>query len=324
MISLVCALSISVSQKQVEAAQSFIGSLSAAERASAVLRFGDPYRENFQFVPIARKGVSRGQLGRERVLVARGLLQAFLSKEGVEQVEQIRLLEDVLRKLEGNPGRDKNAYFYTFFGEPSPTGVWGWRYEGHHLSLNFTFKDGELISSSPQFLGANPAIVQEGPFKGTEALAEETNTAFALVSTITPEQAPRVLIGQAAPRDIYTGNARVAAIEDKKGLPYNDMTAAQQTLLKGIVVAHANVQNEAELKRRLERIEKAGWENVVFAWMGPRDMEQRHYYRVQGPTFLIEFDNYQNNANHIHSVWRDFDGDFGRDVLGDHLSHHEH
>ena len=324
MIAALCVSLLVQDQPQVELAKSFVASLNPTQKVQAVLKFDDPYRMNWRFVPAQRRGAHLKHLDQDAKANAYALLASHLSKSGLEQVETIRKLEDVLKELENNPGRDSGLYAFTFFGSPSSSGVWGWRYEGHHLSLNYTFLDGELISSSPQFLGANPAEVRQGAMKGTNALAEESNLAFALISTFSDEQLKKAVTDQNAPADILTGSKRVAAIEGSFGIKYTELKEFQQRLLQSVVRAHANVQNESDQARRMQRIENAGWQNVVFAWMGSVSADNRHYYRVQGPTFVIEFDNYQNNANHIHSVWRDFKGDFGRDVLGQHLTQHRH
>jgi hypothetical protein len=251
------------------------------------------------------------------------LLKSSLSDAGYKKVEQIRMLEDVLFEREGrNPGRDKQNYVFVIFGTPSANGAWGWRYEGHHLSLNFTYQNDVLISSSPQFLGTNPADVTEGPHKG-RPLAKEQDLAFAFLDSLNDDQRTRAILSTKDPGEIITTNQRKVAILERKGVPWADLNARQRQALLALVKVHAEVQATSEQARRLKLVEP---QSLIFAWMGSDKPGRAHYYRIQGAKFLIEYDNSQNNANHIHSVWRDFDGDFGEDVLGAHYwtSPHSH
>lgn len=297
-------------------ANRFLNSLTADQRAKAVKNFRNDYRTNWRFVPASRDGINFGDLTPEQAENASSLLKASLSDAGYKRVETIKGLEDVLYELENrNAGRDKRLYTFTFFGEPSPNSEWGWRYEGHHVSLNFTFKNGELVSSTPQFFGANPAEVRSGPKKGLRALPQEQDLGFALLDSLSPDQQAKAVIGSQAPGDIVTGNARKAAIQAKAGIRFSDLDKKQKEVLLQLVKVYVESQNEQEAKRRMGRVDR---DSLVFAWMGSTKPGRGHYYRIQGSKFLIEYDNTQNDANHIHSVWRDFDGDFGEDVLAEH------
>jgi hypothetical protein len=307
------------------AAESFLRSLDADLRARAVLPFDDDYRYVWNYTPVSRRGVAWGQMNSEQQKAAMGLLRAALGDRGLQKAEAIRALEDVLAELERNPTRrDPKLFTFTFFGEPSASAFWGWRYEGHHLSLNFAYEGERLVSSTPQFLGAHPAEVRDGPQKGARALAEEEDRGFALLRSLTEEQRKKAVIGDVAPRDIMTTNTRTAAIEGRQGLAHREMTPDQREALALLVRTYAEVQAPEEAARRLAAIEKEGWGEIVFAWMGSLEPGQGHYYRIQGGTFLIEYDNTQNRANHIHSVWRDFKGDFGRDTLAQHYAKAPH
>ncbi|MCC7230175.1 MAG: DUF3500 domain-containing protein [Fimbriimonadaceae bacterium] len=307
-----------------ELAVEFLNSLGTDLRERAQKQFGDDYRTLWRYVPAERQGVSLGQLSASQRALGVRLLKATLSDLGYRKIERIRELEDVLFELENkNKGRDKNYYLFTFFGTPSDQGKWGWRYEGHHLSLNFTYLDGKLVSSTPQFLGSNPANVTSGPHEG-RTLEKEQDLAFALLETLTEGQRAKAVISHEAPNDIATSNTRKASILAKEGISYQDLTQGQRQRLMALVKIHAEVQSDAEQQRRLKRIEPA---SLVFAWMGSLKPGVGHYYRIQGSKFLIEYDNTQNNANHIHAVWRDFNGDFGEDILTEHYAsspHHHH
>jgi hypothetical protein len=299
-------------------AAEFIATLNESQKAKALKTFSDDYRTNWQYVPIARQGVNLGDLNDEQKEKAAKLLKSALSESGYKKIETIKSLEDVLFEMEGkNPTRDKRLYTFTFFDTPTNKGSWAWRYEGHHVSLNFTYHDGKLVSSTPQFFGTNPAEVRSGPLKGTRALAEEEDRGFEFLAGLTDEQKTKAVIDAKAPADIVTSNSRKAGIQSKKGLAWSDLTPAQQKALLKLVEVHAKAQATEEFQRRMGSVEK---ESLVFAWMGSTERGKGHYYRIQGSKFLIEHDNTQNNANHIHAVWRDFEGDFGADVLAKHYA----
>ena len=305
------------------AANAFLAALDTVKREKANIAFHSDERLNWHFVPKERQGVPFKQMSAEERQAALALLKSSLSVSGFKKVETIRNLEEVLRAMEGNPRRDPEQYYFTVFGEPSERGAWGWRYEGHHTSFNWTVVDGKLVASTPQFTGANPADVGDGPRKGTRALAAEEDLGRTLVKSLSADQAQLAVIsnsapfGSSAPLGIITGNSREAAIQEDKGVAYTKLTEAQQGLLLSLVQEYASAQLPAVAQARLARV-RADLPNVRFAWMGGREKGQGHYYRIQGSTFLIEYDNTQNNANHIHGVWREFKGDWGKDVLAEH------
>jgi len=300
-----------------DAAQAFLGSLDAERRTRAQLPFNSDERLNWHFIPRERQGVSLKELAPAEREAAAALLAASLSAQGYDKVETIRRLEEVLFARSRNPVRDTGLYHVTVFGEPSPAGAWGWRYEGHHLSLNWTIVDGRLAASTPQFLGANPAEVREGPQQGTRALAGEEDLGRALARSLRPEQLAVARVGNEAPEEILTEAARVAVRLEDVGILYGDLDAAQQGLLISLIEVHASAQPPAEARARLARI-RADLASLRFAWMGGLERGEGHYYRLQGRTDLIEYDNTQDGANHVHSVWRVFAGDWGRDLLDEH------
>jgi len=314
-------------EASLDKAEAVLATLPAEKTAKLLLPF-DEERAVWQFTPGPRKGLNLGELNEKEQAAVLALVRSALSETGFEKAEAIRHMEPVLREMENNPGRDERLYYLMFFGKPSDRGDWGWRYEGHHLSLSFTYHDGQIVSTTPQFLGSNPAEVRQGPKRGTRILAKEEDLGRQLVKSLTTEQAKAAILASGAPADIVTSNARKAAIEKDKGIAYSAMTTEQRERLKELLRVHAAVQREDQGKSRLEKIAKAGWEKVHFAWMGGIEPGQGHYYRIQGPTFVVEYDNTQNGANHIHTVWRDFEGDFGRDALAEHYRtsphHHPH
>jgi hypothetical protein len=227
-------------------------------------------------------------------------------------------LERILGELENNPEyRDPGQYFVSIFGTPSSEAPWGWRFEGHHLSLNFSTLGAE-IAVTPAFWGSNPAKVPEGTYAGWRVLNAEIDMARSLMATFSDDQLSTVVIATDAPRDIITGNSREARLDAFEGLSYADMNQEQRGHLWALVELFAHNLKSDIAQTELDRIEEAGLENLHFAWAGSREEGAAHYYRIHGPVTLIEYDNTQNNANHIHTVWRDLADDFGRDILRAH------
>jgi hypothetical protein len=300
-----------------KAGKSFLAALDSAKRAKARLPFNSEERLNWDFVPRQRQGVSIKKMSSEERRAALRLLKSGLSARGFTKVDTILHLEEVLFAIQGSAVRDPELYYFTVFGEPSEQGAWGWRYEGHHVSLNWTVVDGRLVASTPQFLGANPAEVRDGPLKGTRALAAEEDLGRALVKSFNADQGAQAVRSKDAPEEILTGDSREAAIQEDKGISYGKLTQEQQGLLLSLIQEYASAQPLAVARARLARV-KADLPNIKFAWMGGLERGQGHYYRIQGTTFLIEYDNTQNNANHVHCVWREFKGDWGRDLLAEH------
>jgi hypothetical protein len=299
-------------------ANRFLKSLSAEQKAIAIKPFSDDYRTRWQYVPAIRQGINFGAMTHVQEELAIDLLKASLSSAGYKKTEVIRSLEKVLFDLEnGNKGRDGGLYTFTFFGEPTQTGKWGWRYEGHHVSLNFTFKDGELISSTPQFFGSNPAEVRSGPSKGLRALPQEEDFGFEMLNSLSTDQLKQATIPGTPPGDVVSSSQRQTSILAATGVKYTDLDAKQKAVMIKLLHLYSDAQTTQESKRRWGRIDT---NSLVFAWIGGTKPGDPHYYRIQGSKFLVEFDNTQNNANHIHSVWRDFDGDFGEDVLAEHYT----
>lgn len=309
----------------VKEAHAFLATLGAEQRAKALFAVNSDQLYNWHFVPRSRPGLPWGEMTPDQQKAAHDLLKSSLSKVGYQKVEDIRSLEPVLKELEGgNAGRDERLYTFSIFGTPSDTAPWAWRYEGHHISLTFVYREGRLVSSSPQFLGSNPEQVLNGPKKGLRPLPKERDLAFKLLNALNSDQLAKAKISASTRGDIITGNNRKAAVEGHLGLAYREMTPAQKQSLLDLLTAHAEVQSEKEQSRRMKQIqEELG--NLVFAWMGATDGKGRHYYRIQGQNLIVEYDNSQGNGTHIHTVWRNKKEDFGADPLLDHYQHgHKH
>ena len=306
------------------AARTLLDSLTPEQRKVAQFPFDSEQRFVWFYTPVPRQGLTLKAMTEPQRKLAMNLLRAGLSEKGYSKAETIRSLEDVLVELGGNPvQRDRELYYFTIFGEPGPKTTWGWRYEGHHLSQNWTIVNGTAMATTPQFFGANPAEVRQGTKQGLRALAAEEDLGFELLRSLDATQRQAAIIDPKSPNDILTTNTREAAIQEDRGLASSQMTAAQKATLLKLIEEHAGAQTEPIGRDRLARA-NASIDATKFAWMGATDKAQGHYYRVQGPSFLIEFDNTQNNANHIHQVWRDFKGDWGRDLLAEHYKTAQH
>ncbi len=304
-----------------EAAQAFLASLDEDQRKQASFEFGSDERLDWHFIPRDRKGLPISGMREEQKALAYALLATGTSRRGQIKSLQIMSLEKILQTIEG-PGRrfsrDPALYHLSVFGAPSLEGTWGWRFEGHHLSLNYTVVEGLLVSGTPSFFGTNPARVLSGPHKGLRVLDREEDVARSLVRSLDQDQLAKALVAEEAPRDILTGAQRSIDPLEHKGIAASDLRPGQKQALRRLVRLYL-FRNRSELARMdLEQIEAAGFDKVHFAWMGSRKRGEAHYYSVQGPTFLLEYDNIQNDANHVHAVWREFDGDFGTDMLLQH------
>ncbi|MDQ8200596.1 DUF3500 domain-containing protein [Pelagicoccus enzymogenes] len=308
-----------------KAAVAFLQSLEPEQLQLAQHSF-DEQRKDWHFVPRDRKGLSLERMASEQHALAYALLRQGLSEQGVQTVENIRSLESILQALEGPSRffeRDPEDYHFYVFGNPSDD-TWGWRFEGHHVSINATVVKGEGVSMSPRFLGANPAEVRSGERKGLRALAAEEDLAFALAESFSAEQLAKAVFRSNAPRDIFTGAHRKVSPLPVEGIAYPELDTVQQSRLRALLEVYVSKAERELGEAVLAELENGGWELVRFGWAGPVDREQGNYYYLQGARFLIEYDNTQNGNNHIHSVWREFDGDFGEDLIQAHRHQHAH
>ncbi len=308
---------IELNERMVTAANNFLDTLTRFQHNQAVYAFDDEERLNWHFIPRDRKGAVLRGMSDEQLEATGQLLRTFFSASGYSQAESVRKLENVLAEIEvnGRFERDPELYYITIFGEPGMDTTWALRYEGHHLAFNWTFVRGMGIASSPQFFGSNPAEVRSGAQIGTRVLGAEEDIARELVTSLSAEQRTSAILQGNAPRDIITGADRVAERLEASGITYDELTSTQKLTLMRLIEEVASVQAAVLFADRMAAIQEQGVETIRFTWIGGLERGDAHYYRVQGPGFLIEYDNVQNDANHIHLVWRDFDGDFGRDLL---------
>lgn len=305
----------------LNAATAWLAALTPAQRAQATFALTDAERENWNFIPTARAGLPLKQMTAAQQELARALLRTGLSHQGAAKAEAVMSLENVLKELDRTgPTRDPLLYYVTVFGEPSATASWGWRFEGHHLSFNFTVVDGAHVFFTPSFIGSNPADVRSGPQKGLRVLGTEEDLGRAFVRSLDAAQQAIAIISPTAPREIVTGNQRRISALAPVGINGTQLNASQRERLDELLGLYLNRYRSEIASETLARIKADGMDRITFAWAGGLAPGVGHYYRIQGPTFLCEFDNTQNHANHIHTAWRDFKNDFGRDPLAEHYA----
>ncbi len=299
--------------RMATAAGRFLASLDDGQAKQATFPFDSDERLNWHFIPRERKGLPIKEMSPAQRSLAFGLLQTGLGASGFLKATTIMSLEQVLRDLEQGKGpvRDPERYFVTIFGKPSDGGRWGWRVEGHHLSLNFVLEDGKIVAATPAFFGANPAEVRQGPRQGLRTLADIEDRALRLLQALDDGQRSKAVLSSEAPKDIRAANTPQPPTAAAEGIAFTELNDEQRSMLRGLVESYAADMPEEVGRAWLGEIKNAGPESVRFAWYGAADRSAGHAYRVQGPTFLIEFNNTQNGANHIHSVWRNMLGDFG-------------
>jgi hypothetical protein len=253
--------------------------------------------------------------------LAFALLRTGLSHAGMARAEAIISLENVLRELEnGAARRNPTLYYVTVFGTPAADKSWGWRFEGHHLSFNFTVVDGAHVFFTPSFIGSNPAEVRSGPKAGLRVLGEEDDMGRAFVLSLDEEQRRIAIFDTEAPAEIITGNRPRAESLTPVGISAAQLNSAQRDALFALAKVYLNRWRTELAEASWSEMIAAGPEKLTFAWAGGLARGEANYYRIQSPTHLIEFDNTQNQANHIHSTVRVFKGDFGHDALAEHYA----
>lgn len=305
----------------------FIHSLDSVQKVKAVFPFDEMTRYEWHYVPastVTRQGIAIRELDSMQKQNVYSLLTAYLSSNGYTRAQDIMNLEYLLKQLEpNNPGRIPENYFVAFYGNPATDKTWGWKLSGHHLTLNYTIVNNQL-AFAPFFFGANPAERFDGQGKGSKIIKDEEELGFKLVNSFTQEQKLKAVFKSEAFADIVTANSKKVIPLDTVGIIAKDLSYEQKLLLNKLIVAYlSNMPNEVA-QLRMKRIVTEEFNEIRFGWAGGLQYGEPHYYRIQGKTFLIELDNTQNKANHIHTVWRDFDGDFGIDLLKEHYKNSSH
>ncbi|MBL9114638.1 MAG: DUF3500 domain-containing protein [Verrucomicrobiaceae bacterium] len=314
--------------QMAEIANAWLTILDDAQKAKATFEFGADERLNWHFIPRSRNGLPLKEMSPQQRLLALALMNSGLSHDGARKALTIMNLEEHLWQTEGAAAKDDAAkaavrlkrdpekYYVSIFGTPEVKGTWGWRIEGHHLAMNFTIKDGALLRATPSFFGSNPGEVREGKLKGLRVLHVEEEMGRSLVKSLTAEQFAKAKVADVAPKEMLTAADRWVNPLKPDGLVDSDMNPEQKKMLHALVEEYLRRLRPEIADEALKEISSSG--PVYFGWAGELERGQPHYYRVQGKSFLLEYDNVQNGANHVHCVWRSFDGDFGADLLGEH------
>lgn len=303
----------------------FIATLDARQQAVAHRPFDEYDRTDWSYTPWEHSGLPLSELDAEQQLAALALVRNAMTEDGFLKAQQVRTLELELqrRSLIPNYIYDPNRYYTTIFGEPGE-GPWSWRFEGHHLSINLTWLDDELIATTPFFIGAHPSRVDEGPYRRVQPIAFEERIARQLAVSLEAHQMQEALLSDEPPEDILTGDASVVELPCCKGVSAAGFTDRQKEFLRVVIRLIVGQFDSPLASETLARIEGDGIEDFYFAWAGKLRAGNPHYYRVQAPGFLIEYDNRGENADHTHIVWRNPENDFGRDILAEHHASHPH
>ena len=306
-----------------EAASNFLAGLDATGQQKALIDFADTVeRENWHYIPRDRAGLPLKEMDEKQQQLAHALVATGVSAQGYEKLSTIMSLEPILAELEGGGRRfprDPELYYVSVFGEPGTGAPWGWRFEGHHISLNYTLVEGRMLGPTPLFFGSNPGEVRHGEQTGLRALKEEEDLGRQLLHALDGEQKTVAIVDEQAPDDIITTNVPYVRGEvQPEGLGSQEMNAAQREILYALVETYVKRLPEAVAEAEWARLVGADLQAAHFAWAGAEERGGPHYYRVLGPSFLAEYDNTQNDANHIHAVWRDLSNDFGEDILRRH------
>jgi hypothetical protein len=309
------------------AARAWLDRLDATQRAAAVFPFDTNERVVWAYTPGTREGLALRDMSPEQRQAATAILGAALSERTAGEVASVIALETVLGAIEREGGRggwtrrDPELYWFAIFGEPDARAPWSWRVGGHHVAVHVTLADGQVIGSTPSFLGANPAVVPTGPQAGFRALTGEETLARTFLAGLTTDERRVAIVDDRAPADILTENAARADVRSVPvGIPYRDLAATARADFERLIRYYVDRVPPDVALAEWERIVTTGLDDIAFAWAGPEEPGQGHYYAIRGPRFLVEYDNTQNGANHIHAVWRDLDNDWGEDLLAGHYA----
>ena len=311
-------------RQMAEASSRFLDSLSPDQKAEATFDYLDGERIFWYYPPMNRHGLALRDMEPGQRELAYAVMASGLTADSYQKAKLIIEHEAVLGPLEKEQGtvtfvRDPELYYFTVFGDPSGADPWGWRVEGHHVSLHFSIWGGKVISMTPFFFGANPAEVRSGPKSGLRILGARQDMALELMASLDAGQRSKALLYDEAPYDILTYNSSKAVFPREQGLKAAKMSETQKGMLKTLVAEYVNQVRSDLAEQKLAELEEEGYDRLHWAWAGPAKAGEKHYYRIHGGNFVIEYDNRQNDANHIHSVWRDVQNDFASDVMREHL-----
>ncbi|WP_425069440.1 DUF3500 domain-containing protein [Reyranella sp.] len=316
------AQTVDAAQRIADAANRFLLSLDDGQRRKAMIGFDSANRLDWHYFPRSRSGLTLGEMRPNQADAARALFASVLNQRGLELLDGVRLLESVLREQQGS-FRDPGRYYVSVFGTPGRF-PWGWRFEGHHLSLNVALPAAGHIAVTPFFAGAHPATVRDGPDRGFRLLGPSEDLARQIMASLNDRQRRAATIADRSFGEIVASPQREQDLGNPKGLLLGDMTGAQRTLVEALMDRFLGTLAADLMAQQKQRVLEQGVATFRFAWAGSLTPGEAHYFRVHGPATLVEHDNTQNGANHIHAVWRDLAADFGGDALADHYRQQKH
>ncbi|MGD9879945.1 MAG: DUF3500 domain-containing protein [Reyranella sp.] len=316
------AQTVDAGQRIAEQANRFLALLEEGQRRQVLIAFDSGNRLDWHYIPRSRSGLGLGEMSPAQAEAARALFATVLSQRGLDMLDGVRLLEGVLREQQGS-FRDPGRYFVSIFGMPGSF-PWGWRFEGHHLSLNVTLPAPDQISATPFFIGAHPATVRDGSHKGFRLLGAAEDLARQVMASLGDAQRRTALIANRSFGEIVASPQREQDLGQPRGLELSAMNATARARIEALMDRFLGTLAPDLLAAQRRRVLEQGLERFRFAWAGSLVPGEAHYFRVHGPVTLIEHDNTQNGANHVHSVWRDLAADFGRDALADHYRRQPH
>jgi hypothetical protein len=312
------------------AVEGWLATLDHSQRSMAMLPFDGDERRVWAYTPGPRAGLALGDMRTDQRAAAETIVSAAMSPRGAGEVRAVIELETVLGEIERGAGRsgwirrDPDLYWFAVFGRPGDGPPWSWRIGGHHVAIHQTVAEGRVISSTPCFLGANPAVVPSGERAGARTLPGEEGLARRLLGMLRPQQRRIAVIDDRAPADILSSNSARADLGSiPTGIRHDDLESAQREAFEGLIRHYLDRTRSELADAAWDRLVGDGLGSATFAWAGSVEPGEGHYYAVRGSRFLIEYDNTQNGANHIHAVWRDTDGDWGDDMLAAHVVEHQ-
>jgi hypothetical protein len=316
---------MSAADRMARAVDDWLATLGPDQRALATFPFDTGERFVWAFTPGQREGLALRDMRPDQREAAMRIVAAAQSERGGREVAGVIALETILGTIERDQGRgnwlrrDPELYWWAVFGDPSGSGPWMWRVGGHHVAIHLTVADGTVVGSTPSFLGANPAVVPGGPTAGTRTLTGEELLARELLVGLSADERAMAVVDPVAPPEILTSNsARADARSVPRGLRHADMESGSRMAFERLIRHYLGRAADDVARADWERAVADGLADTTFAWAGQAEPGRGHYYAVHGPRLLIEYDNTQNGANHIHAVWRDLVNDWGEDLLAAH------
>jgi hypothetical protein len=316
------AQTVDAAQRIAEAANRLLGLLDDGQRRQVLIAFESDNRLDWHYIPRSRSGLTLGAMKPDQAQAARALFATVLNEEGLRLLDGVRLVEGVLREQQGS-FRDPGRYYVSLFGSPGRF-PWGWRFEGHHLSLNVALPDAGHVSVTPLFAGAHPATVRDGPNKGFRLLGASEDLARQIMNGLSPSQRRTAIIADRSFGDIVASPQRERDLGAPRGLELAAMDGPSRQRVEALMDRFLDTLAPDLLAAQKRRVMEQGLERFRFAWAGSLMPGQAYYFRVHGPVTLIEHDNTQDGADHVHSVWRDLAADFGHDALGEHYRQQPH